>query len=51
MNFSFLDPTDGVHQFSSEDKVLVSLLLLRETSGVLPRKEGGEGNGREVHAA
>ena len=51
MTFSFLDPTDAVYQFSSEDKVLVALLLLRDTSGILPRKEGAEGNGREEHAA
>lgn len=51
MTFSFLDPTDTVHEFSSKAKVLVSLLLLRNTSGILPRKEWGEGNVMEEHTA
>lgn len=47
----FLNPTDAVYQFSSDGMFLVSLLLLRDTSGILSRKEGGEGNGREECAA
>lgn len=40
ITFFFLNTTGAVHPFSSEDKVLISPLLLRDSSEILSKRRG-----------